>query len=392
MQNMRSKSSVLEVLKVSLKLGLTSFGGPIAHLAYFRDEYVNKRKWIDEATYAELVALCQFLPGPSSSQVGMGIGLLRAGVWGALAAWLGFTLPSALALMLFAYFYKETSLHHLGWLHGLLVATVAVVAQAVWGMAQNFASDRLRATIAVAVAMFTLLVPHVIVQISAIVGAGIAGTFLFRNEQEITRAYTFIPISQRTASKLLFLFAGLLALLPVVRLLFHSHIIALIDSFYRAGAFVFGGGHVVLPLLQSEVVPAGWVTEEQFLAGYGAAQAVPGPLFTFASYIGMASFGWIGAIIATMAIFFPSFLLVFGVLPFWNSLRHHPRFQAALKGVNASVVGILLAALYDPVWTKAIQGPLDFCLALLSFSLLLFWKCPPWLVVAISAASGMLFL
>jgi chromate transporter len=381
------RGSVWEVLKTATRLGLTSFGGPIAHLGYFREEYVNRRKWLDEKTYADLVALCQFLPGPASSQVGMGIGVIRAGFWGAIAAWVGFTLPSAIALILLAYFLKGTSFRETGWLHGLLVVAVAVVAQAVWGMAKNFASDPPRATIAIAAAMLALMIPSVFSQVGIIVGAGIVGWFLFRNTPDSKPVPMSISFNKKAASTLLILFFALLGLLPVVRQFTGSNLVALFDSFYRSGALVFGGGHVVLPLLQAEVVPTGWLTANQFLAGYGAAQAVPGPLFTFASYLGMISFGWKGAVVATLAIFLPSFLLIIGALPFWNWLRHHPRFQAALYGINAAVVGILLAALYHPVWTKAIKSPLDFCLALAAFGLLTVWKCPPWIVVVFSAAT-----
>jgi chromate transporter len=384
------RGSVWEVLKTATRLGLTSFGGPIAHLGYFREEYVNRRKWLDEKTYADLVALCQFLPGPASSQVGMGIGFIRAGFWGAIAAWIGFTLPSVIALILFAYFLKGISFSDTGWLHGLLIVAVAVVTQAVWGMAKNLAFDRPRATIAIAAAILTLIIPSVFSQVGIIAGAGIVGWFLFRGTPDSKSVPISISFNKKVASILLILFFVLLGLLPVIRQVTDSNFFALFDSFYRSGALVFGGGHVVLPLLQAEVVPTGWLTADQFLAGYGAAQAVPGPLFTFASYLGMASFGWTGAIVATLAIFLPSFLLIIGALPFWNWLRHHSRFQAALYGINAAVVGILLAALYHPVWTKAIKSPLDFCLALAAFGLLTVWKCPPWIVVVFSAAAGAL--
>lgn len=389
-ENPLKRGSVWEVLKTSARLGLTSFGGPVAHLGYFREEYVNRRKWIDEKTYADLVALCQFLPGPASSQVGMAIGFIRAGFWGAIAAWIGFTLPSAVALALFAGFLKGASFRETGWLHGLLIAAVAVVAHAVWGMAKNFASDRPRATIAITAAILALMMPNVFSQVGIIVGAGIAGWFLFRRAPGAQPVPISLSFNKKAASVLLILFFVLLGLLPVARKFTDSNWVALFDSFYRSGALVFGGGHVVLPLLQAEVVPPGWITADQFLAGYGAAQAVPGPLFTFASYLGMASFGWVGAVVATLAIFLPSFLLIIGALPFWNWLRDHPRLQAALYGINAAVVGILLAALYHPVWTKAIKSPLDFCLALAAFGLLAVWKCPPWIVVGFSAAGGAL--
>ncbi|XJZ28133.1 chromate transporter [Bacillota bacterium Lsc_1132] len=379
---------LLEILLVSTKLGLTSFGGPIAHLGYFREEYVNRRRWLDEKTYADLVALCQFLPGPASSQVGMGIGFIRAGFLGAIFSWLGFTLPSVIALILFAYFLKGTSLNEAGWLHGLLVVAVAVVAQAVWGMAKNLAPDRPRATIAIVATILTSVIPSVFGQVGIIVVAGLIGCFLFRGTSDPKPVPISVSFNKKAASILLILFFVLLGVLPVVKQFTNSNLIALFDGFYRSGALVFGGGHVVLPLLQAEVVPKGWLTAGQFLAGYGAAQAVPGPLFTFASYLGMASFGWKGAVVATFAIFLPSFLLIIGAFPFWNWLRQRPLFHAALHGINAAVVGILLAALYSPVWIKAIKSPLDFCLALAAFGLLTVWRCPPWIVVVFSAAAG----
>ncbi|AXM90354.1 ChrA protein [Anoxybacillus ayderensis] len=372
-----------EVWKTAARLGLVSFGGPVAHLGYFREEYVKRKQWIDEKTYADLVALCQLLPGPASSQVGIGIGFLRAGMLGAIAAWLGFTLPSALILLLLAYFSAEVPID---WLHGLLVVAVAVVAHAVWGMAKVFTPDRSRATIAVASAILSFWIPNAGGQVAIIIVAGMIGSFLYRHHSRT--AVLSVPTFPRKTAGVLFIFFMLLGLLPIVARLTSSPFIALFDSFYRAGALVFGGGHVVLPLLQSEVVPKGWVTDNQFLAGYGMAQAVPGPLFTFATYVGMASFGWKGAIVATIAIFLPPFLLVIGTLPFWEWIRQHSRFQAAFHGIHAAVVGLLLAALYHPVWTKAIQTPADFCLALAAFCLLAILKCPPLVVVIISAMIG----
>lgn len=386
------KNSPWEVLQTATRLGITSFGGPIAHLGYFREEYVNRRKWIDEKKYADLVALCQFLPGPASSQVGIAIGFMRAGYLGALAAWIGFTLPSVIALIIFAYFVKGSSFTETGWLHGLLVVAVAVVAQAVWGMAKNLAADRPRGTIAIIATIITLLVPNAIGQVGTIIGAGVIGWLLFRehSDTKIETKFTFSS-AQKRGMGLLILFFILLFGLPILRQIVDWKTLALLDSFYRSGALVFGGGHVVLPLLQSEVVPTGWVTQEEFLSGYGAAQAVPGPLFTFASYLGMVANGGSGAIIATIGIFLPAFLLIIGALPFWDWLRHHPSCAAALKGINAAVVGILLAALYDPVWTKAIHTSLDFVLALISFSLLVLWKFPPWIVVIVGAVGGYVF-
>jgi chromate transporter len=383
---------VLEVFGVALKLGLTSFGGPIAHLGYFREEYVVRRKWIDEAHYVDLVALCQFLPGPASSQVGMAIGISRAGLLGGLAAWLGFTLPSALALVAFAYGLQAAGVADAGWLHGLKVVAVAVVAQAVWGMARNLAADRQRASLMIVATVVVVAARTAAVQILVIVAAGLVGWWLLRGAGATAVTAMRVPIGKGLAIGALAIFFGLLVGLPMARQVVPSHGLAVFDSFYRAGSLVFGGGHVVLPLLQAEVVPPGWVTNEEFLAGYGAAQAVPGPLFTFAAYLGTvmhrAPNGWRGAGLALVAVFLPSFLLIVGALPFWELLRWRTGFQAALAGINAAVVGLLLAALYDPVWTSAIKDPADFALALVAFGLLMFWRLPPWLVVAISAAGG----
>src|SRR5262249_45472733 len=340
-----------EVLAVFLKLGLTSFGGPVAHLGYFHTEFVERRRWLDEQSYVDLVALCQFLPGPASSQVGIGTGLLRAGIPGALAAWVGFTLPSAVAMVLFAYGLGtlEDALGT-GWLHGLKIAAVAVVAQAVWGMAQSLCPDRARATLAVMAAVVVLLAPSALGQIGAIAAGGVIGLALLRDDAGAPGSALDVPIGRGFALACLALFFALLAGLPLLAAAVPSQPLALIDSFYRSGSLVFGGGHVVLPLLQAEVVPRGWVTNDAFLAGYGAAQAVPGPLFTFAAYLGAVMRpepnGWLGATICLVAIFLPSFLLVFGALPFWAALRGAPRAQAALRGINAAVVGLLLAALY----------------------------------------------
>ncbi|AMX83652.1 ChrA protein [Geobacillus subterraneus] len=384
------RGSVFEVGITALRLGLTSFGGPVAHLGYFYEEYVKRKKWIDDKTYADLVALCQFLPGPASSQVGIGIGLMRAGVWGALAAWLGFTLPSAVALSLVAVWLQHASLGEAGWMHGLLLAAVAVVAQAVWEMARKFAAGRLEATLAVAAAIAVLLMPGAWSQVTVIAIAGAIGAIGRRKTLEPSLVGIPPFIRRSTGFLLLSLFAVLLVALPLARAWVHSPLWALFDSFYRAGALVFGGGHVVLPLLEAEVVPQGWVTADQFLAGYSAAQAVPGPLFTFAAYIGMAAFGWKGTLVATAAIFLPSFLLVLGAFPFWHWLRRQPRFQAALAGINAAVVGILLAALYDPIWTKAVNELADFAFVLVAFLLLAVWKWPAWAVVLVSFVGGWL--
>jgi chromate transporter len=384
--------AVLEVLAVATRLGLTSFGGPVAHLGYFRSEYVLRRRWVDEQTYGDLVALCQFLPGPASSQIGIAIGILRAGLLGGVAAWVGFTLPSAIALVLFGLGIQGLDLSDAGWLHGLKVAAVAVVAQAVWGMGRALCPDRERVTIAILAALVVSAWPTAGGQVLVIVLAGVIGLRLFPGSGEASAPRVRVALGRRLGIAALAVFFALLVALPALRYLAPSHPIAVFDSFYRAGALVFGGGHVVLPLLQAEVVPPGWVSNEQFLAGYGAAQAVPGPLFTFAAYLGavMAPWpnGWAGAALALAAIFLPAFLLVVGALPFWDALRARRSFQAALRGINAAVVGLLLAALFHPVWTSAIHATSDFALALAAFGLLVWWRLPPWLVVAFAAAGG----
>ena len=388
------KGNPLEVFVVFLRLGLTSFGGPIAHLGYFRQEFVARRHWLDEAAYADLVALCQFLPGPASSEVGIGIGLTRAGLAGAVAAWTGFTLPSAIALVLFALGVERFGALDAAWLHGLKIAAVAVVAQAVWGMAGTMATGKARASLAVAAAALVLAVPTTAGQLSAIALGAVAGMVLLRSGRPCPApAPHGAGIGHRFAISCLAVFFALLAGLPLLAARpFRTMPSRMFNAFYRAGSLVFGGGHVVLPLLQAAVVPPGWVTNNAFLAGYGAAQAVPGPLFTFAAYLGAvmgpAPNGWLGAAIALVAIFLPSFLLVIGVLPFWQVLRGKPFAQSALAGVNAAVVGLLLAALYNPVWLSAIMGPLDVAVALAAFLLLAVWKTPPWLVVILCAVAG----
>jgi chromate transporter len=385
--------SALEVLRVSTKLGLTSFGGPIAHLGYYRTEYVERRRWLGEAAYADLVALCQFLPGPASSQVSIAIGLLRAGPLGGVMAWLGFTLPSALALVLFALGLQAFDVSDAGWLHGLKIVAVAVVAQAVWGMARNLAPDRPRATIAILAALAVLSRQTALVQIAVIGAAGLIGWRLFNTgDTAEAREPLHVRIPRWLTGAAWVLFFGLLALLPVARQFTDAQPLALFDAFYRVGSLVFGGGHVVLPLIQAEVVPTGWLTNEQFIAGYGAAQAVPGPLFTFAAYLGAVMGpepnGWAGAGLALVAIFLPSFLLIFGALPFWDALRRRGAMQATLRGVNAAVVGILGAALYTPIWTSAVFTATDFGLALAAFALLQVWRVAPWIVVVLTAAGG----
>jgi chromate transporter len=385
----------LEVLRVSLRLGLTSFGGPVAHLGYFRSEYVVRRRWLDEATYADLVALCQFLPGPASSQVGIAIGQLRAGYAGALAAWIGFTVPSAIALVLFAYgVHAFGGVLGGGWLHGLKVVAVAVVAQAVLGMMRSLAPDRARASLAAAAAVIVLVAPSATGQIGAIVLGAIVGLVLPKPGAAPEHAALPLTVRPRTGAALLIAFFLLLLGLPVLAGVTQSHAVQVFEAFYRAGSLVFGGGHVVLPLLQASVVPPGWVGNDAFLAGYGAAQAVPGPLFTFSAYLGAvmgpSPNGITGAVLCLVAIFLPSFLLVLGMLPFWDRLRRLTQVQAALRGVNAAVVGLLLAALYNPVWIAGITGPYDFALAAVAFLLLFMWQAPPLVVVILSAIGGAL--
>jgi chromate transporter len=383
----------LEVLGAFLRLGVTSFGGPVAHLGYFRDEFVVRRKWLDDRAYADLVALCQFLPGPASSQVGIAIGLSRAGYLGAFAAWTAFTLPSALALVLFALGVEAIG-NALGggWLRGLKIAAVAVVANAVLGMARTLAPDRERATLMVIAAAIVLAAPSALGQVGAILFGGLVGLALLRIEAPANHAHLPLRVGRTTGALMLALFFALLVGLPLLATATPSQSLSLFDAFYRAGSLVFGGGHVVLPLLQASVVPPGWVSNDLFLAGYGAAQAVPGPLFTFAAYLGAvmgpAPNGWLGAGICLFAIFLPSFLLVVGALPFWEDLRRRAAAQSALRGVNAAVVGLLLAALYDPVWTAGIHDGGDFALAVAAFVLLFMWQTPPWLVVVLCALGG----
>ncbi|RAP77794.1 chromate transporter [Paenibacillus montanisoli] len=383
-------SSIWEVLRVSAKLGLTSFGGPIAHLGYFHDEYIRRRKWMDDKSYADFVALCQFLPGPASSQVGIGIGIVRAGIVGGIIAWLGFTLPSVIVLVLFALLMQGFDLAHAGWIHGLKIVAVAIVAHAILGMGQKLTPDKERITIAAAAATLTLLWPAAYTQVMIILAAGLVGLWRYKRNPVIGGQTIQISVGKPFALTCLSLFFGLLLALPLLRQWVNNDWIALFDGFYRSGSLVFGGGHVVLPMLEREVVPTGWVSPADFLAGYGAAQAVPGPLFTFAGYLGALSHGIAGAVVATVAIFLPAFLLVAGVLPFWNGLRGSSKVQGALVGINAAVVGILLAAFYDPLWTTAILAPADFALAVLLFIMLVFWKLPPWVVVAAGAVGGVI--
>lgn len=389
----QEQGSFLEVLAVFTKLGLTSFGGPVAHLGYFREEIVERRKWLDDESYADLVALCQFLPGPASSQTGIGLGIARAGIPGGFAAWLGFTLPSALALIAFAVGLGAIGdISVAGWLQGLKIVAVAVVAHAVWGMATKLTPDRPRITLAILAAAAALVFPTALAQVLIILVGGLVGWLLLPKMDVASRPAQPFRIPRRVGTVLLIAFFGLLFALPALREATGSFDLAVFDSFYRAGSLVFGGGHVVLPLLQAEVVPPGWVGNATFTAGYGAAQAVPGPLFTFSAFLGAAMQPglaglWTG-LLALVAIFVPSFLLLLGVLPFWDRLRAMSPVQAALRGVNAAVVGILLAALYNPVWTSAIFTATDVAIVLGAFLVLTFWKWPAWLVVILTALAG----
>lgn len=387
------QGSAREVFYAFLKLGVSSFGGPIAHLGYFRDELVTRRRWIDEKGYADLVALCQFLPGPASSQVGFALGLYRAGAAGALAAWTAFTLPSA--LLLFAVALGASWLDNpigQGAAGGLKTVAVAIVAQAVWGMARSLCPDRTRAAIALAAIVAVTAVSGSSGQIAAILlGAG-AGLALCRSSREADAEPPAFPAGKRVGVAALAVFAILLAGLPAASALTGSQAVNVAEVFYRTGALVFGGGHVVLPLLQAGVVQPGWATPDAFLAGYGAAQAIPGPLFAFSAYLGAVLQPWpngaAGAAIALVSIFLPGFLLLVGTIPFWNALRARPFARAAMRGTNAAVVGILAAALYDPVFTGGVTDPQHFALAAAGFVLLAVWRAPPWIVVLLSAAAG----
>ena len=387
------RGSALEVLRVFSKLGVSSFGGPIAHLGYFRNEFVTRRRWLDEQAFADLVALCQFLPGPAISQVGFSIGLMRAGFGGALAAWTGFTLPSALLLLLFAY--GVGSLGGpvgAGLLHGLKLVAVAIVAQAVWGMARSLCPDRQRASIAAVAALIILFSTASLAQILAILLGAALGLVLCRDAPPAAGGHVAIPVSRATGAIALTAFAVLLAAVLLLAGRVPSQGFDLFAAFYRAGALVFGGGHVVLPLLREAFVTPGWINDDAFLAGYGAAQAVPGPLFTFSAYLGAMvapqPHGVIGAALGLFGIFLPGILILIGALPFWDAFRSRPNAQAAMRGVNAAVVGLLGAALYNPVWTTSVKTSRDFAIALLSFVLLVAWRAPPLVVVLVSACGG----
>ncbi len=385
--------SAIEVFFVALRLGLTSFGGPVAHLGYFHNEYVERRRWLSPEAYAEVVALCQALPGPASSQVGISVGLLRAGYLGGFLAWLGFTLPSAVALIAFGFGVNAIgSVEAEAWLHGLKLAAVAIVALAVWSMARSLAADRERATVAILAAIVVLSWDAAVAQVVVIAASALIGWRLFGSLSPAPAIGVRSPIGRNVAIGAWIVFFVLLAGLPIAAAVGQNQALSLFDSFYRSGSLVFGGGHVVLPLLEREVVAPGWVSQDDFLAGYGAAQAVPGPLFTFSAYLGTVfadkPTGVAGASLALVAIFLPSFLLIVGGLPAWRLLRSRPAFQAALRGTGAAVVGLLVAALYDPVWSSAVLGASDFAIVLAAFGFLAFWRTPPWLVVVFAAAAA----
>jgi len=385
-------SHAFETFRIFLLLGLTSFGGPVAHLSYFREAFVIRRQWLSERAYADLVALSQFLPGPASSQVGMAIGLQRAGYAGLFAAWAGFTLPSVLMLVGFAYGASVLGLDA-GLLQGLKVAAVAVVAYAVLGMGQSFLTDLKRGAIAFMALAVLLLLPSSLGQLLVIAFGGLAGFLVLHAPADHTPHETLnVPVSRAVSIICLVLFFLLLAGLPLLAAAAGDPLLHMTDSFYRTASLVFGGGHVVLPLLQAEFVNPGLVSHETFLAGYGAAQAVPGPLFSFAAYLGASMLGLWGALIAIIAIYIPSFLLVTGALPFWDRLRALPRAQAALAGVNAAVVGLLAAALYNPVFIQGITSLTGLALALLCFAALLSRRVPVWAMVIAAGIAGQLLL
>lgn len=384
-------SALLEIFIVSLRLGCTSFGGPIAHLGYFQETYVRNKRWLDEQAYANLVALSQFLPGPASSQVGIGIGIIRGGMIGGIISFIGFTLPSVLILILFALFIGETNLSDAGWIQGLKLVAVAVVAHAILGMSQKLTANRMTKGIALGTLALTLLWPHQFSQLLALLLAAGAGYFLLHPNQNVKESSQInFSISKKTGVICLGLFFLLLAGLPVLRAITDAPLLAMADSFYRAGSLVFGGGHVVLPLLEREFVPTGLISQEDFLAGYGAAQAVPGPLFTFAAYLGTVLYGWLGGLLATAAIFLPAFLLLIGALPFWTSLKKNSSFRKAFAGVNAAVVGILISAFFIPIWSTTIHNAADIALAAIFYSLLTFWKVPAWVIVLLGAGCGLI--
>jgi chromate transporter len=389
--------SSVQVFLVFLKLGFTAFGGPVAHIAFFREEFVVRKRWMTESDYAEIVALCHFLPGPASSQVGLTIGLSRGGYLGSLAAWLGFTMPSAILLLFLALGYSNYGdVISLGLLTGLKIVTVAVVAQAVWGMSKSICIDNTRITMMLLSAVGVLLFQSVYTPLGVMALAGIVGVWLFKPTLDLSESGLAFSISSFSGALWFFVFILFLFGLPIIQLFVDQPIVDVVSAFFRSGSLVFGGGHVVLPLLEAEMVKTGWVTKDAFLAGYGATQAVPGPLFTFAAFLGGILNGPIsgvlGALVALLSIFLPSFLLVYSVLPFWKSLRVKPRIRAALAGINSSVVGILFAVLYQPVFLGGVSAPDDFIGVIIAFWALMYWKLPPWLVVIAGGAIGAVLL
>ena len=391
----RTSARLAEVIAAFLRLGCISFGGPVAHIGYMREEFVRRRQWIDDMVYSDLVALCQFLPGPTSSQVVFALGMTRAGVIGALLASVCFTMPSAILMVLFAYGVSTAaSMQRAGLLHGLKLAAAAVVAQAVWGMWQKLCPDLKRAGIAVSAAAAVLFFPNPAIQVVMILTGALIGSLLYRGKQTAPALSHPGKLARHHAwaAATLAVFFVLLVSLPGIAAANGGMSAHLFDSFYRAGSMVFGGGHVVLPLLRAELVPPGWITDNAFLAGYGAVQAVPGPLFTFAAYLGTVinsgNQAWVGGLWCLFAIFLPSWLLIGGTLPFWDLIRSRTWAQAALCGANASVVGILLAALYNPVWKEGVTSSFDVAIVLLAFAMLGIWRFPPWLVVVLAAGVG----
>lgn len=387
--------STLSLFWIFLRLGLTSFGGPVAHLGYFRDEFVTRKRWLSDQLYADLVSLCQFLPGPASSQVGIGIGLMRRGLPGAVVAWLGFTLPSVVIMVLFAYGVSTFGdMVGAGWLQGLMIVAVAVVAQAILGMARTLTPDLPRITLAISAAIALLVWQTALMQVAVILAGGLIGWGFLRSQATEPFHDLTLPISRKFGLSCLGIFVLLFVGLPLAAGLIASPTAAVIDVFYRVGSLVFGGGHVVLPLLQAEVVPRGWVSQDLFLAGYGMAQGLPGPLFSFAAYLGAvmqpAPNGWLGGVLALTVIYLPSFLLVLGVLPFWSHLRRFAAMQNALVGINAAVVGLLLAAFIQPVLISSVKAPQDAALAIIAFVMLVYLKLPSWIVVVVGAGAGFL--
>ncbi|MFZ0370467.1 MAG: chromate efflux transporter [Halobacillus sp.] len=389
-QNKTTLQILLEILFTSTKLGLTSFGGPVAHLAYFKDEYIDRRKWLNDKTYADLIALCQFLPGPASSQVGISIGILRGGILGGITSFIGFTLPSVIVLVVFALLYQNFSLADAGFIHSLKVVAAAVVLHALIGLGQKLTPDKSRKAIAVVAALVMLLYPSAWIQIVIILAAGLLGLSWFKDKAESNIEPFAVSISKKTGILSLTILGILLVSLPIITNVVNNSLLNIFDIFFRVGSLVFGGGHVVLPMIERELVPQGLLSPDEFLAGYGMAQAVPGPLFTFSSYLGTMMEGVAGAVVATIGIFLPSFLLIIGALPFLSELRKRASFQGILMGVNASVVGILLAAFYDPVVKSSIFDGADFALGTILFALLNIWKVPAWLIVILGVIGGYL--